>query len=92
MCSYVIFGAVSVWLDVSPAGVLLQGAVASVLPLGSCPCQSVIEKMTEEADQAEDIQEEFTSNGDLDCHRGRGEACVCVRACVLCVMWPVSLC
>ncbi|XP_064784046.1 diphthine--ammonia ligase isoform X2 [Oncorhynchus masou masou] len=48
-----------------------KGPVASALPLGSCPCQSVIDKMTEEADQAEDIQEEFTSNGDLSCHRGR---------------------
>uniref|UniRef100_A0A4W6ELE9 Diphthine--ammonia ligase n=1 Tax=Lates calcarifer TaxID=8187 RepID=A0A4W6ELE9_LATCA len=39
--------------------------VAGALPHGSCPCQSAIDKMTEEveyADQAEDNQQEFTSN------------------------------
>ncbi|KAM3595027.1 uncharacterized protein V6R79_017269 [Siganus canaliculatus] len=47
--------------------------VASALPHGSCPCQSAIDKMTEEveyADQAEDNQQEFTSNSDLSCQRG----------------------
>ncbi|XP_047467162.1 diphthine--ammonia ligase [Mugil cephalus] len=45
--------------------------VARALPHGSCPCQSAIDKMTEEveyADQAEDNQREFTSNPDLSCH------------------------
>uniref|UniRef100_A0A667YPJ0 Diphthine--ammonia ligase n=1 Tax=Myripristis murdjan TaxID=586833 RepID=A0A667YPJ0_9TELE len=40
------------------------------LPHGSCPCQNTIDKMTEEveyADQAEDNQQEFTSNCDLSC-------------------------
>ncbi|XP_070776980.1 diphthine--ammonia ligase isoform X2 [Enoplosus armatus] len=47
--------------------------VARALPHGSCPCQSAIDKMTEEveyADQAEDNQQEFTSNCDLSCQRG----------------------
>ncbi|XP_069563269.1 diphthine--ammonia ligase isoform X1 [Brachyistius frenatus] len=47
--------------------------VASALPHGSCPCQNAIDKMTEEveyADQAEDNQQEFTSNCDLSCQRG----------------------
>lgn len=41
------------------------GSTESALPLGSCPCQSAIDKMTEEAvyaDKTQDIQEEFTSN------------------------------
>ncbi|CAJ1073366.1 diphthine--ammonia ligase isoform X1 [Xyrichtys novacula] len=49
--------------------------VASALPRGSCPCQSAIDKMTEEveyADQAEDNRQEFTSNCDLSCQRGQG--------------------
>ncbi|KAJ7991161.1 hypothetical protein DPEC_G00294380 [Dallia pectoralis] len=49
-----------------------MGTVA--LPLGGCPCQSAIDEMTEEAeyaDQAEDIQDEFTSKGDLSCHKRR---------------------
>ncbi|XP_071382902.1 diphthine--ammonia ligase [Centroberyx affinis] len=48
--------------------------VARALPHGSCPCQNAIDKMTEEveyADQAEDNQQEFTSNCDLSCQRGR---------------------
>uniref|UniRef100_UPI0037E97F69 diphthine--ammonia ligase isoform X2 n=1 Tax=Semicossyphus pulcher TaxID=241346 RepID=UPI0037E97F69 len=48
--------------------------VARALPHGTCPCQSAIDKMTEEveyADQAEDKQQEFTSNCDLSCQRGR---------------------
>ncbi|KAM9356212.1 diphthine--ammonia ligase [Pholidichthys leucotaenia] len=47
--------------------------VAGALPHGSCPCQSAIDKMTEEveyADQAEDNQQEFTSNRDLSCQWG----------------------
>ncbi|XP_041668097.1 diphthine--ammonia ligase isoform X2 [Cheilinus undulatus] len=47
--------------------------VARALPHGSCPCQSAIDKMTEEveyADQAEDNRQEFTSNCDLSCQRG----------------------
>ncbi|KAF3845007.1 hypothetical protein F7725_008170 [Dissostichus mawsoni] len=39
--------------------------VARALPHGSCPCQNAIDKMTEEveyADQAQDNQQEFTSN------------------------------
>nr|XP_046268603.1 diphthine--ammonia ligase isoform X1 [Scatophagus argus] len=47
--------------------------VARALPHGSCPCQSAIDKMTEEveyADKAEDNQQEFTSNCDLSCQRG----------------------
>ncbi|KAL0969674.1 hypothetical protein UPYG_G00230670 [Umbra pygmaea] len=51
-----------------------MGMVASALPFGGCPCQRAIDKMTEEAeyaDQAEDIQEKFTSKGDLSCHEGR---------------------
>ncbi|XP_074547356.1 diphthine--ammonia ligase [Halichoeres trimaculatus] len=47
--------------------------VASALPRGSCPCQSAIDKMTEEveyADQAEDNRQEFTSSCDLSCQRG----------------------
>lgn len=47
--------------------------VARALPHGSCPCQSAIDKMTEEveyADQAEDNQHKFTSNCDLSCQRG----------------------
>ncbi|KAI3367608.1 hypothetical protein L3Q82_026454 [Scortum barcoo] len=47
--------------------------VARALPHGSCPCQSAIDKMTEEveyADQAEDNQQEFTSNCDLSCQLG----------------------
>ncbi|XP_070698857.1 diphthine--ammonia ligase [Pempheris klunzingeri] len=47
--------------------------VARALPHGSCPCQNAIDKMTEEveyADQAEDNQQEFTSNSDLSCQRG----------------------
>ncbi|XP_059209978.1 diphthine--ammonia ligase [Centropristis striata] len=47
--------------------------VARALPHGSCPCQSAIDKMTEEveyADQAQDNQQEFTSNCDLSCQRG----------------------
>ncbi|XP_033497823.2 diphthine--ammonia ligase isoform X2 [Epinephelus lanceolatus] len=50
--------------------------VAGALPHGSCPCQSAIDKMTEEveyADQAQDNQQEFTSNCDLSCQRGHGE-------------------
>uniref|UniRef100_UPI003AAF290D diphthine--ammonia ligase n=1 Tax=Centroberyx gerrardi TaxID=166262 RepID=UPI003AAF290D len=48
--------------------------VARALPHGSCPCQNAIDKMTEEveyADQAEDNQQEFTSNCDLSCQWGR---------------------
>ncbi|KAF7663865.1 hypothetical protein LDENG_00199590, partial [Lucifuga dentata] len=48
-------------------------AVAAVLPHGCCPCQNTIDKMTEEveyADQAEDNQQEFTSNCDLSCQWG----------------------
>ncbi|XP_029317182.1 LOW QUALITY PROTEIN: diphthine--ammonia ligase [Cottoperca gobio] len=47
--------------------------VAGALPHGSCPCQNAIDKMTEEveyADQAQDNQQEFTSNCDLSCQRG----------------------
>ncbi|XP_019909921.2 diphthine--ammonia ligase isoform X2 [Esox lucius] len=47
---------------------------ASALPLGGCPCQSAVDEMTDEAeyaDQAEDVQEESTSKGDLSCHKGR---------------------
>ncbi|XP_022070619.2 diphthine--ammonia ligase isoform X2 [Acanthochromis polyacanthus] len=47
--------------------------VARALPHGSCPCQSAIDKMTEEveyADQAEDNQHKFTSNCDLSCQQG----------------------
>ncbi|XP_072221552.1 diphthine--ammonia ligase isoform X2 [Leuresthes tenuis] len=46
---------------------------ARALPHGSCPCQSAIDKMTEEvkyADQVEDNQHKFTSNCDLSCQRG----------------------
>ncbi|XP_039993232.1 diphthine--ammonia ligase isoform X2 [Xiphias gladius] len=48
--------------------------VARALPHGSCPCQNSIDKMTEEveyADQAEDNQQEFTSNCDLSCQQGQ---------------------
>ncbi|TMS21504.1 Diphthine--ammonia ligase [Larimichthys crocea] len=54
--------------------------VARALPHGSCPCQSAIDKMTEEveyADQAEDNQQEFTSNCDLSCQRGHDLAPSC---------------
>ncbi|XP_063765787.1 diphthine--ammonia ligase isoform X2 [Eleginops maclovinus] len=47
--------------------------VARALPHGSCPCQNAIDKMTEEveyADQAQDNQQEFTSNCDLSCQQG----------------------
>ncbi|XP_068574209.1 diphthine--ammonia ligase [Cebidichthys violaceus] len=47
--------------------------VVRALPHGSCPCQSAIDKMTEEveyADQAQDNQQEFTSNCDLSCQQG----------------------
>ncbi|TWW71949.1 Diphthine--ammonia ligase [Takifugu flavidus] len=50
-----------------------DGVVASALPHGSCPCQSAIDKMTEEveyADQAEDNKQEFTSKCDLSCQPG----------------------
>lgn len=46
------------------------------MPHGSCPCQNAIDKMTEEveyADQAEDNQDEFSSNCDLSCQWGHGE-------------------
>ncbi|XP_053192003.1 diphthine--ammonia ligase [Scomber japonicus] len=49
--------------------------VARALPHGSCPCQSAIDKMTEEveyADQAEDNHQEFTSDCDLSCQQGHG--------------------
>ncbi|KAL2099231.1 hypothetical protein ACEWY4_005711 [Coilia grayii] len=52
-----------------------QGPTASPLPLRACPCQSAIDKMTEEAEYADKtraIQEEFTSNDDLTCQRGHG--------------------
>ncbi|XP_041827995.1 diphthine--ammonia ligase isoform X2 [Melanotaenia boesemani] len=45
-----------------------KDVVARALPHGSCPCQSAIDKMTEEveyADQVEDNQHKFTSNCDL---------------------------
>ncbi|XP_063080083.1 diphthine--ammonia ligase [Engraulis encrasicolus] len=54
-----------------------QGPTASPLPLRTCPCQSAIDKMTEEAEYADKtpaIQEEFTSNHDLTCQRGHGPA------------------
>ncbi|XP_056282156.1 diphthine--ammonia ligase isoform X2 [Pseudoliparis swirei] len=47
--------------------------VARALPHGSCPCQNAIDKMTEEveyADQAQDNQQEFTSDCDLSCQQG----------------------
>ncbi|XP_028994805.1 diphthine--ammonia ligase [Betta splendens] len=47
--------------------------VVRALPLGSCPCQNAIDRMTEEveyADRAEDDQQEFTSNHDLSCQQG----------------------
>lgn len=50
--------------------------MVGALPHASCPCQNAIDKMTEEveyADQAEDNQQEFTSNRDLSCQRGHGE-------------------
>nr|XP_020469718.1 diphthine--ammonia ligase isoform X1 [Monopterus albus] len=50
-----------------------SNVVVSALPHGSCPCQRAIDKMTEEveyADQAEDNQQEFTSNSDLSCQQG----------------------
>uniref|UniRef100_A0A3Q2CBF9 Diphthine--ammonia ligase n=1 Tax=Cyprinodon variegatus TaxID=28743 RepID=A0A3Q2CBF9_CYPVA len=48
------------------------------LPHGSCPCQSAIDKMTEEveyADQAEDNQHKFTSYCDLSCHQVTPPSC-----------------
>ncbi|KAM3871079.1 diphthine--ammonia ligase [Diretmus argenteus] len=48
--------------------------VTRALPHGRCPCQNAIDKMTEEveyADQAEDNQQEFTSDCDLSCQWGR---------------------
>ncbi|XP_040917486.1 diphthine--ammonia ligase [Toxotes jaculatrix] len=56
--------------------------VARALPHGSCPCQSAIDKMTEEveyADQAEDNQQEFTSNCDLSCQQGHDFPPSCSR-------------
>ncbi|XP_017266383.1 diphthine--ammonia ligase isoform X1 [Kryptolebias marmoratus] len=56
--------------------------VARALPHGSCPCQSAIDKMTEEveyADQAEDNQHEFTSNCDLSCQRGHVNSPSCSK-------------
>ncbi|XP_026195846.1 diphthine--ammonia ligase [Anabas testudineus] len=50
-----------------------RDVVVGALPHASCPCQNAIDKMTEEveyADQAEDNQQEFTSNRDLSCQRG----------------------
>ncbi|XP_075964432.1 diphthine--ammonia ligase isoform X2 [Anarhichas minor] len=47
--------------------------VARAVPRGSCPCQNAIDKMTEEveyADQAQDNEQEFTSNCDLSCQQG----------------------
>ncbi|KAG8013284.1 Diphthine--ammonia ligase, partial [Nibea albiflora] len=60
--------------------VVYRDVVARALPHGSCPCQSAIDKMTEEveyADQAEDNQQEFTSNCDLSCQRGHDLAPSC---------------
>ncbi|XP_041827997.1 diphthine--ammonia ligase isoform X4 [Melanotaenia boesemani] len=53
-----------------------KDVVARALPHGSCPCQSAIDKMTEEveyADQVEDNQHKFTSNCDLSCQWGHSE-------------------
>ncbi|XP_030641198.1 diphthine--ammonia ligase [Chanos chanos] len=46
---------------------------ANTLPLDTCPCQSAIDKVTEEAEYADktrDVQEEFTSAADLTCQQG----------------------
>ncbi|XP_062863462.1 diphthine--ammonia ligase [Trichomycterus rosablanca] len=43
-----------------------NGSTETALPLAGCPCRSAIDEMTEEtvhADKAQDVQEEFTSNG-----------------------------
>ncbi|KAK3537714.1 hypothetical protein QTP70_017831 [Hemibagrus guttatus] len=56
------------------------GSTESTLPLSSCPCRSAIDMMTEEtacADKAQDVQEEFASNGDLSCHSETCACCVC---------------
>ncbi|KAM6973423.1 diphthine--ammonia ligase [Aplochiton taeniatus] len=50
-----------------------SAVVVRAVPHGSCPCQSAIDRMTEEAeyaDQAQDNQREFTSRGDLSCQWG----------------------
>ncbi|PWA16300.1 hypothetical protein CCH79_00004746, partial [Gambusia affinis] len=65
-------------------------AVARALPHGSCPCQSAIDKMTEEveyADQAEDNQHKFTSNCDLSCHWGHDEPPSCSKRCSRGYQW-----
>ncbi|XP_062325858.1 diphthine--ammonia ligase [Osmerus eperlanus] len=70
--------------DVSPAlqlaHVIPPCSGGGAGPLPSCPCQSAIDRMTEEAeyaDQAQDIQLEFTSNADLSCQSGRGHPPSC---------------
>ncbi|KAM4724048.1 diphthine--ammonia ligase isoform 1-T1 [Anableps anableps] len=65
-------------------------AVARALPHGSCPCQSAIDKMTEEveyADQAEDNQHKFTSNCDLSCHGGHDKPPSCSKRCSRGYQW-----
>lgn len=64
----------------SPSQTSISDVVAGALPHGSCPCQSAIDKMTEEveyADQAEDNQHKFTSNCDLSCQWGHDFAPSC---------------
>lgn len=63
-----------------PIWTVLQGSTESALPLASCPCRRAIDMMTEEtvyADKAQDVQEEFASNGDLSCHSEMCACCVC---------------
>uniref|UniRef100_A0A3Q2QYS5 Diphthine--ammonia ligase n=1 Tax=Fundulus heteroclitus TaxID=8078 RepID=A0A3Q2QYS5_FUNHE len=65
-------------------------AVARALPHGSCPCQSAIDKMTEEveyADQAEDNQHTFTSSCDLSCHWGHDKPPSCSKRCSRGYQW-----
>ncbi|KAK5618947.1 hypothetical protein CRENBAI_006862 [Crenichthys baileyi] len=65
-------------------------AVARALPHGSCPCQSAIDKMTEEveyADQAQDNQHKFTSNCDLSCHWGHDKPPSCSKRCSRGYQW-----
>ncbi|XP_041928918.1 diphthine--ammonia ligase isoform X1 [Alosa sapidissima] len=71
-----------------------QGPTASPLPLGTCPCQSAIDKMTEEAeyaDKTQAIQEEFTSNSDLSCQRGHEPMLACSPRSVAGYQWLAGI-
>ncbi|TSM77343.1 Diphthine--ammonia ligase [Bagarius yarrelli] len=63
-----------------PLPSVFPSSAENTLPLASCPCRRAIDIMTEEtlcADKAHDVQEEFASNGDLNCHSEMCACCVC---------------